>query len=197
MSVGVAIVLSLIGLIFTPSIFAETINTATDKQALSEIITADFIKKIEKSIGYKIEYISGDTNDYGSCRSEGDTGRCRYFFMGRDKSANSSPAMLDFNIFKATDVNMAKEKFNSERRLFVGWNITDKGDIPLDDEGYDLNIVGYEQVRKYDYGRRTTILARIDNWFFGLDCAKEINDNKIIAILEELGNKISFTKVRE
>lgn len=199
-SVGVTIALSLIGLIFIPFIFAEIINTTANKQALSEIITADFIKKVEKGIGYKIEYIPDYSNDYGNCGGESDTGRCAYAFMERGKSGKEFPAMLSFKIFKATDVNIAKESFNSERRIWVGWKITDKGDIPLPDEGYDLNIVGYEQVRKYDYGRRGRrgrILARINNWFFELDYAKKINDNKIIAILEELGNKISFTKVKE
>lgn len=185
--------LLLIGLIVIPFVFAQSIDTTVHKHNLSEIITGDFIKKIEKSIGCKIEYVSGISNDYDNCGSEGDSGSCRYVFMERGKFADSSAAMLDFSIFKATNANEVEEKFNSERRMLVGWAITDKGDSPLSDEGYDLDVIGYSQVRKYDYGRRVTILARIDSWFFELDYDKQINDNKIIAVLEELGKEISFT----
>ncbi|MDI6606580.1 MAG: hypothetical protein QME65_05525 [Candidatus Omnitrophota bacterium] len=153
------------------------------------VITADFIKRIEKNIGYKIEYVPDASNDYGDCECSNKVGHCRYWFMEEGKSVNSSPAMLDFDIFKVNDAEKAERLFDSEMRNMVGWKITDEGDIPLRDESYDLNIGGYKKVRKFSMGRNI-ILALINNWFFKLDYDQRISDEKITVILNELKDKI-------
>ena len=114
------------------------------------------------------------SNDYDNCKSDTDAGSCLYWFMEKGKSADFSPAILDFNIFKSADVNGAEEKFNSTRRSLVGWVSTDKGDRPLADEGYDP-VYGARPLKR-------VIQSRLQNPLAGLILEGRVHEGETIMV---------------